>query len=113
MVTERSVVSVQPRSATMSEPDSGRCFRFGFRTQKLFVERGVGGCVILLVRQDQIFAAQRAQWRRAAGGGGVVVVCALRCLCMMALLQNGGRSRTWLRGWDGMVERHDRPKLSR
>ena len=78
MVTERSVVSVQPRSATMSEPDSGRCFRFGFRTQKLFVERGVGGCVILLVRQDQIFAAQRAQWRRAAGGGRRWCRCRVR-----------------------------------
>jgi hypothetical protein len=48
----------------------------------------------------------------AAAGGAGVVVGVSRSLCTVPALQNGGRSRIWLHGWVGMVERHDRPNPS-
>lgn len=113
MASARSVVSVQRRSATMSGPGSGQ------KLHKLFAGRGVGGCVILRSTR-QVPGVVYGGWQAAEGGdGGRVVEGVSRGLtmCCAVLLCSAAKRRevegSWLHGWVGMVEGHDRPKSSR
>ena len=101
MASERSVVSVQRRSATMSGPESGRCFR---NYSLVAVPARVSSC-----------AHGRAKDLVHSGdeGWGGVVACVSRALSTMLCCKTAEVEHAWLHGWDGMVERHDRPNPSR